>query len=100
MTLQADRLHVNGFHIPDMIAAQFNRLGSQHVIGFKVRGEHFDWAKPDDPEATTVARCLADETGGKYVRAETVDELIGALQVTLGCTVMGSLRGQSVVRLR
>lgn len=88
---------------PCQLAAEIAAIApglTVHVIGFKVRGEHFDWAQPDDPEATTVARCLADDTGGIYVRAETVDELIGALQVTLGCTVLGSLRGQSVARMR
>ncbi|SMX40150.1 vWA domain-containing protein [Maliponia aquimaris] len=88
---------------PCQLAAEIAAIApwlTVHVIGFKVRGDHFDWSRPDDPEATTVARCLADETGGKYVRAETVDELIGALQLTLGCTVMGSILGQSVVRLR
>ena len=62
-----------------------------HVIGFKVSGDHFDWSNPNDQAATTVARCLADRTGGRYVRAETVDELIGALRVTLGCNVLGAL---------
>lgn len=72
-----------------------------HVIGFKVRGEHFDWAQPDDPEATTVAACLAEATGGQYVRAETLDELISALRVTLGCNLMGALDpGAAAVRLR
>ena len=48
------------------------------------------WCTPNQA-ATTVARCLADRTGGRYVRAETVDELIGALRVTLGCNVLGAL---------
>lgn len=60
-----------------------------HVIGFRVRGEHFAW--PDQPQAEMVepvARCLADRTGGLYVQAETLDDLIGALRVTLGCQVL------------
>lgn len=61
-----------------------------HVIGFKVRGEHWDWSNPD-AEAESVARCLAEDTGGQYVSAETLDELIGALRVTLGCNVFGAL---------
>jgi Ca-activated chloride channel family protein len=34
---------------------------------------------------------LADETGGLFVTTETVDELVAALQVTLGCPVIGAL---------
>jgi Ca-activated chloride channel family protein len=63
-----------------------------HVIGFRVRGEHFVW--PDQPlDATieSVARCLADETGGMYVHAETLDDLIGALRQTLGCPIYSDL---------
>lgn len=71
-----------------------------HVIGFKVRGDHFDWGRTDHSEATTVARCLADRTGGRYVRAETVDELIGALRVTLGCNVLGALETRDQRRLQ
>ena len=62
-----------------------------HVIGFKVRGQHFSWesqGSTDYVEAETVSRCLADATGGKYVSAETLEELIAALRVTLGCNVL------------
>jgi Ca-activated chloride channel family protein len=62
-----------------------------HVIGYKVRGDHFSWENPDYEDATSVARCLADYTGGHYVSAETVEQLIGALRVTLGCNVLGAL---------
>lgn len=76
---------------PCQLAAEIAAIAPEmtvHVIGFKVRGPHFDWARPDAP-GVTVARCLADRTGGKYVRAETVDELVGALRVTLGCNIFG-----------
>lgn len=62
-----------------------------HVIGFKVRGEYFAWGsegQSDYNQAETVARCLADRTGGTYVSAETVDDLVGALRATLGCNVL------------
>lgn len=62
-----------------------------HVIGFKIRGEHFVWdAQPrnDYSDAETVARCLADRTGGHYASTETVEELVAALTVTLGCRVL------------
>ncbi|WP_425090790.1 vWA domain-containing protein [Tropicimonas sp. S265A] len=66
-----------------------------HVIGFKVRGEYFSWGSQggsDYTETTTIAQCLADQTGGKYVSTETVDELVAALQDTLGCKLIGGLR--------
>ena len=61
-----------------------------HVIGFKVRGDFFDWSREANQynDAEAVSRCLADTTGGKYVSAETLDELIAALRVTLGCNVL------------
>lgn len=71
-----------------------------HVIGFRVRGEHFAW--PDQPQADMiepVARCLADRTGGLYVQAETLDDLIGALRATLGCQVLSRVTfGRSASR--
>lgn len=62
-----------------------------HVIGFRAVVDFFAWNNPEqDPHtSTTVARCLADETGGLFVTTETVDELVAALQRTLGCPVIG-----------
>ena len=62
-----------------------------HVIGFRAVVDFFAWNNPEqDPQnSTTVARCLSDETGGLFVRTETVDELVVALQRTLGCPVIG-----------
>ena len=70
-----------------------------HVIGFKVRGAFFSWDSQGREEyinGTTVARCLADRTGGLYVSTETVDELADALKRTLGCQFLThSGRGQT-----
>lgn len=88
---------------PCLLAAEIAAIApglTVHVIGFKVRSDHFDWAKPDDPAGTTVARCLADRTGGHYVSAETVDQLIGALRTTLACNVLGALPTSERVRLQ
>ena len=62
-----------------------------HVIGFRAVVDFFAWNNPEqDPHtSTTVARCLSDETGGLFVKTETVDELVAALQRTLGCPVIG-----------
>jgi Ca-activated chloride channel family protein len=75
---------------PCTLAAELGGEGvTVHVIGFKVRAESFDWATPDGAgEAETVARCLADRTGGEYVPAETVAELIAAFRETLGCKLL------------
>lgn len=63
-----------------------------HVIGFRVRGEHFAWPdQPQELDIQPVARCLADRTGGMYVQAETLDDLIGALRQTLGCQILSSV---------
>lgn len=65
-----------------------------HVIGFQVRSEKFNWKSVDDTgfeNGRTVARCLADISGGKYVSTETAEELIDALSQTLGCSVIGRL---------
>ena len=62
-----------------------------HVIGFRAVVDFFAWNNPEqDPHnSTTVARCLSDATGGLFVTTETVDELVAALQRTLGCPVIG-----------
>ncbi|MEX0286051.1 MAG: VWA domain-containing protein [Paracoccaceae bacterium] len=62
-----------------------------NVIGFKVRGDYFSWeVEPNNDYVVSesVARCLADRTGGQYVRAESVAELVAALRVTLGCNIL------------
>jgi len=58
-----------------------------HVIGFKVRGDHFSWSETlaGDTQAETVAKCLADQTAGHYVTAETLEQLVTAFWLTLGC---------------
>lgn len=65
-----------------------------HVLGFKVVFDFFAWNNPDQKNffgGEVVARCLADQTGGEYASTETVDELIAALQRTLGCPLFGAL---------
>ena len=62
-----------------------------HVVGFRAEVDFFAWNNPEQDlqSSTTVARCLADQTGGLFVMTETVDELVAALQRTLGCPVIG-----------
>lgn len=63
-----------------------------HVIGFKVLVDFFSWDNPEQQEygdGKTVAKCLADRTGGMFVSTETVQELADALRTTLGCALLG-----------
>ena len=61
-----------------------------HVIGFKFRADLFAWDNPEQEFGQdTVARCLADRTGGMFVTTETVSELAEALRATLGCVLIG-----------
>ncbi|SLN51299.1 hypothetical protein PEL8287_02698 [Roseovarius litorisediminis] len=63
-----------------------------HVIGFKVVADFFTWDSPEAKtyaDGKTVAKCLADRTGGMFVSTETVDELAEALTRTLGCALIG-----------
>lgn len=78
------------------LAAQAADL-TVHVIGFRAVVDFFSWNNPEqDPHtATTVARCLADATGGLFVTAETVDELVAALRKTLGCPLVGRAKALS-----
>lgn len=59
-----------------------------HVIGFKVRAQHFQWNGQGAKNRETSARCLADKTGGAYVSTESTEELVKALQDTLSCPMV------------
>ncbi|MEM9795539.1 MAG: VWA domain-containing protein [Pseudomonadota bacterium] len=62
-----------------------------HVVGFKASRDFFAWDNPDQQEyaGDTVAKCLSDWTGGVFVGTQTVEELVDALQNTLGCPLIG-----------
>lgn len=65
-----------------------------HVIGFKVVVDFFGWDNPEQSafaDGDTVAKCLADRTGGMFVSTQTVEELTDALQETLGCPLIGQI---------
>lgn len=79
---------------PCALAADLHAQGQDtivHVIGFKVRGSFFSWNRDTENDYTaseSVARCLADRTGGTYTGAETLDQLTAALRKTLGCPLL------------
>lgn len=85
---------------PCALASELARGGRDlrvHVVGFRVRAEHFSWeGRPGGTyeEAIAGARCLADLTGGEYVIADTVSELVAAMRVTLGCNLFGAVPGR------
>lgn len=62
-----------------------------HVVGFRVVHDPFSWNSPEagSYDGKTVAKCLADRTGGTYTSTDTVDELAAALRQTLGCVMVG-----------
>ncbi len=76
---------------PCQLAAQLHADAKDltiHVIGYKVRGDYFAWTDDkvsDYLDGNAVSACMAETTGGTYVNAETVDELVQALRETLGC---------------
>lgn len=77
---------------PCQLAAELASGGLKvHVIGFRVRGAAFEWQTVgggDIRNHQTVARCLADRTGGQYVTAESTDDLVAALRDILGCPIV------------
>ena len=75
---------------PCALAAQIaaEKNVTVHVIGFKVRAQHFQWNGQGAKNRETSARCLADQTGGKYVSTESTEELVKALQDMLSCLMV------------
>lgn len=56
-----------------------------HVVSYRIK-------ESLGPDGIFEARCLADETGGLYIATETTDELIAALEKTLGCPLVTDAR--------
>ena len=69
-----------------------------HVIGFRAVVDYWTWDNPEQESHIrddTVARCLADMSGGTYAKADTVDELVDAMNATLGCPIYGLRQRQA-----
>ena len=62
-----------------------------HVIGFQLQPNITGHPSFRPDNAVHKADCLAKKTGGRIVTTETVDELVAALQATLGCPVFSYL---------
>ena len=54
-----------------------------HIIGFRMKD--FSWT---GEQSILDAKCLADENGGLYISAESKQDLIEALEKTLGCPML------------
>lgn len=80
---------------PCQLAAKFSKEGFDfkvHVVGFQIRSDFFDWRNVGGRQyenVLIVSTCLADQTGGKYIQTETIEELVSAMQETLGCALIG-----------
>lgn len=76
--------------LSDRLAAESADL-TIHVIGFRADGgDFFAWDSPEQRFGEdSVARCLSDRTGGVFADTRSVDELVEALRVVLGCLVVG-----------
>ena len=71
---------------PCALAAQLHENAAQltvHVIGF--RYQNFSWT---GGQSSLDLRCLADQNSGLYIKANTEDDLVKALQKTLNCPML------------
>jgi Ca-activated chloride channel family protein len=59
-----------------------------HVIGYMT-------GHTSGMPARYATRCLPEQTGGLYITTETTNELVAALQKTLGCALLSGLDGTS-----
>jgi Ca-activated chloride channel family protein len=58
-----------------------------HIIGFRMKD--FSWT---GEQSITDAKCLAEQNGGLYINADAEQDLIEALEKTLGCPMLSQLR--------
>jgi Ca-activated chloride channel family protein len=54
-----------------------------HIIGFRMK--NFSWT---GEQSILDAKCLAEQNGGLYITAEAEEDLIEALEKTLGCPML------------
>lgn len=54
-----------------------------HIIGFRMK--NFSWT---GEQSILDAKCLAEQNGGLYISAEAEQDLIDALEKTLGCPML------------
>jgi Ca-activated chloride channel family protein len=54
-----------------------------HIVGFRMR--YFSWT---GEQSILDMKCLAERNGGLYVNADVEEELVEALEKTLGCPML------------
>ena len=57
-----------------------------HTIGYQLMG--FSWT---GAQSILDVKCLAEETGGRYITAENRQDLVKAFEKTLGCPMMSGI---------
>ena len=57
-----------------------------HIIGYRLKG--LSWT---GEQSILDAKCLAEATGGLYIGAESKQDLVEALEKTLGCPMLSEL---------
>ena len=67
------------------LSAEAARL-TIHIIGLRVKG--YTWA---GEQSVVETKCLAGRNWGLYLTVDTEDELMAALQKTLGCPMVTKL---------
>lgn len=73
------------------LKAQAKQL-TVHVIGYRLK--NFSWTGAGSFEM----RCLPEENNGLYISVETTDELIAALNKTLGCPIVTQAMPSAMIR--
>jgi Ca-activated chloride channel family protein len=64
-----------------------------HIIGFRLKG--ISWT---GEQSILDAKCLADTNGGLYIGAETRQDLVEALEKTLGCPMLSERTSVPAIR--
>ena len=80
-------------NLGEQLSAEAPKL-TIHVISLRVRG--YTWT---GEQSALEAKCLAELNGGLYLPVETQDELMDALEKTLGCPMVTRLFGESAPAL-
>jgi Ca-activated chloride channel family protein len=62
-----------------------------HIIGFRMKD--FSWT---GEQSILDAKCLAEQNGGLYITADAEQDLVEALEKTLGCPMLSEVSGRSV----
>jgi len=77
--------------LPCELGKQLHENATQltvHVIGFRMKD--FSWT---GEQSILDVKCLAEQNGGLYISADVKQDLIDALEKTLGCPMLSQRTG-------